>query len=170
MAERHAVIHEVNGARIAGGPQILRHQRKCLPQNIGPAGVEHAGIDRGEHPLVRVHHQRVRPLGSAQNVFVLGKNRGAAGVGGVNVQPESVLLADFDDFGDRVDTGGEVVPTVATTHIGRLPACKSSSIMPGSASGRMRNSASTGTLRTLFWPMPMAIAPFSIEECDCSEV
>ena len=64
----------------------------------------------------------------------------------------------------------EVVPTVAVTQQGRSPAARSASIIACSASGRMRNSASTGTLRTLSWPMPTAIAPFSMDECDCSDV
>jgi hypothetical protein len=64
----------------------------------------------------------------------------------------------------------EVVPAVATTQKGFRPAASSAAMASARASGRMRNSASTGILRTFFWPMPSAIAPFSMEECDCSEV
>ena len=63
----------------------------------------------------------------------------------------------------------EVVPTVATTQKGRKPAAMSVSTAEANASGRMRNSGSTGILRTFSCPMPMAMAPFSIEECASSE-
>ena len=63
----------------------------------------------------------------------------------------------------------DVVPTVATTQNGRKPAARSASTAAASASGRMRNSASVPILRTFRCPMPIAIAPFSIEECASSE-
>ena len=63
----------------------------------------------------------------------------------------------------------DVVPTVATTQKGRKPAAISACTAAASASGRMRNPSSTGILRTNCCPMPMAMAPFSMEECASSE-
>ena len=64
----------------------------------------------------------------------------------------------------------EVVPTVATTQKGRLPAARSRWMASSSASTFIRKCASTGILRTLRRPMPRAMASFSMEECACSEV
>ena len=64
----------------------------------------------------------------------------------------------------------DVVPTVATTQNGFFPAARSVSIARSSASGRIRNSASTGIARTFSWPIPNVIAPFSTDECDCADV
>ncbi len=65
----------------------------------------------------------------------------------------------------------DVVPTVAHDAEGLLPGREVGLDQAApAASARMRNAASTGTLRTFFCPMPSAMAPFSTEECDCSEV
>ena len=58
----------------------------------------------------------------------------------------------------------EVVPRVATTQNGCQPSRRSSAMALSSASGRMRNSWSTGMWRTPARPMPVTIAAFSTEE------
>ena len=63
----------------------------------------------------------------------------------------------------------DVEPTEATIKQGRLPEAMSASIASINFSGRIRNSPSTGILRTLFCPKPNVIAAFSDEECVCSE-
>jgi hypothetical protein len=64
----------------------------------------------------------------------------------------------------------EVVPAVATTQNGFLPAAISSSTSRESTPARISKRSFTGTWRTRSWPMPSAMAPFSTEECDCSDV
>jgi hypothetical protein len=63
----------------------------------------------------------------------------------------------------------EVVPTVATTQKGSMPARLSSSTRRLSAAASMRNSESAGTLASERWPSPSAMRDFSTEECDCSD-
>lgn len=59
----------------------------------------------------------------------------------------------------------EVVPAVATTMQGTLPAARSSSMAAANASGRMANDSSTAT-RCRFWlPSPAIRTPFSTAEC-----
>ena len=63
----------------------------------------------------------------------------------------------------------DVVPTVETTQNGVSPISRSVVIAVCSSAGSMRYSASTPILRTLSCPMPSDSAPFSTEECACSE-
>ena len=62
-----------------------------------------------------------------------------------------------------------VVPVVATTAQGRMPAAWSAAIMAASASGRMANASSQGIRRTLSRPKPASSAALSTEEWLCAE-
>ena len=62
----------------------------------------------------------------------------------------------------------DVVPAVATTAMGSRPWTRSSAISASSATGSMRNAASTGTLRKFASPRPRAMTALSTDECDCS--
>ena len=58
----------------------------------------------------------------------------------------------------------EVVPCVATTAIGSLPAARSRAIAAASAGTDIRKASSLSIRRTFSWPIPRTIAALSIEE------
>ena len=64
----------------------------------------------------------------------------------------------------------EVVPTVATTAIGRRPARTSAAIASRERVGRIRYSASVSILTRPSWPKPSTMQAFSIDECASAEV
>ncbi len=63
----------------------------------------------------------------------------------------------------------EVVPTVATTQKGSIPAARSSSRAASSAAGSMRKRGSVGIFRTPETPIPRVMAALSMDECTSSE-
>ena len=103
-AERNAVIHQVQAA--VGGSQDFRHKGKGLPQSSRAAAVENAAIDRHHQPFVRIEYERIGAIAAIENPAVFGHDRGRAGVGCVNVQPEAFALRDIGDGGDGIDAGG----------------------------------------------------------------
>ncbi len=105
-AQRHAVVHQVELARVVGGVEILRGERKRTAENVRIARVEGAQVHRSKHPLVRIDHQRVRALGAGEDVLVLGEDSSDAGVSGVDVQPEIVARSHVGDRRDGIDAGG----------------------------------------------------------------
>ena len=50
--------------------------------------------------------ERVRPLAAVEDEAALGQDRGRPAVGGVDVEPEPLALADVGDGGNRVDARG----------------------------------------------------------------
>ena len=76
----------------------------------GVAGVEAAQVgaeqeragDGDPHHLVRVHRDGIGQLAAGQFVRVRGREDGGAAPGGVDVQPELVLLAEGRERGDGV--------------------------------------------------------------------
>ena len=81
-------------ARGFDGLEIFGRQRERRAQHVHPTAIEHAEIEGREQPLVRIDDDRVRTFGAAQNPSVLGDHRGDTGVGGIDVQPYSLALAD----------------------------------------------------------------------------
>src|SRR5687768_1386097 len=65
----------------------------------------------------------------------------------------------------------DVVPTVATTSAGTLPAARSASMAARNEDGSIACVAgSTATVRTAALPRPAIRAAFAIDECPCVEV
>ena len=62
-----------------------------------------------------------------------------------------------------------VVPVVATTAHGAMPAAMSACTMASNASGRMAWTSSQGTSRRLSRPNPASSAALSTEEWLCAE-
>ena len=114
---------------ILGGFQILGHQGKGSPQNFRLPGVERAYVDGREQPLVRVHHQRMRTLGSRP---------GCAGVPVPRprlhrrLHPRAPKRRIPRRHRTMAFTGSmlevDVVPTVGTTQNGFFPARRSDSM------------------------------------------
>ena len=131
---------------------------KAARKSSGPARPEQRAVHRREHPLVRVDDERVGALDARERPALLLADHRRARVGGVDVQPGAGLRAQRRRPPRTGSTEAvEVVPTVGTT---------TATSSRSSASGRIRNSSSAGTLRS---SIPSIRAPFSTDECACSE-
>ena len=103
--ELHPGVHEVADRPRLAALQVVGGQGEGLFQPVHAAAVEGAEVERREQPLVRVHDQRVGPVGAGQRFLpALHDGRGPR-VGGVDVQPQPLAGADVGDVGHRVDAG-----------------------------------------------------------------
>ena len=78
-------------------------------------------------------------------------------------------LADAGDLGQRSITPAAVLPAVATTRNGRLPAARSRSIADRSASTSSVRSPATGIRCAAACPSPVIRAAFTNEWCASAE-
>src|SRR6185437_6882494 len=106
VAERDTIIHQVVGSRVGLGFEVVRRQRKGAAQNVRPSGEEGAEINGSEQPFMSVEDQGVRAFHAGQDVAMLRQHGGSARVGGVNVNPESVLFRNVNNGAERVNAGG----------------------------------------------------------------
>src|SRR5471032_1488141 len=104
--ERHAVIHQVDGAGVLLSPQIFGDQGEGAAQHIGAGGVKNAAIHGCGKPLVWVGDEAVGAVAAFKRPAELGRQGGGTGVGGVYVQPDVVLTAEVRDGGNGIDAGG----------------------------------------------------------------
>ena len=156
-----------DGAGVGRGvAQVLRQDRQGAGEG-GPVGdPEERRVEAGEQPLVRVGGVAVGPLDAGLQRPQFGDDGADAGVGGVDVQPDAVLLADRAELGERVDRGRRRRPDRgADQHRACSPRATSRSSRAASAAGRMARSPSTSTMRTASVPSPAMRTAFSIEEC-----
>ena len=167
--ELDAGVHQILHARVPFARlEVLGRQRERLAEHIHPPAIEHAQVERREQPLVRVDHDRVGLLRRRAGSIRPGHHRGDAGISGVDVQPDVLARADRGDLSTGSTLVVDVVPTVATTAIGMIPAARSAAMAFASSSGRMRNSSSAGIRVSASWPRPSRITALSMEECACS--
>ena len=94
-------------AGLGGGvAQVLRQDRQRADQRGAVGHPERAAVEVGEQPLVRVGAVGVGELDAVVDPAELGRDRGDAGPGGVDVQPGAVLVRDLAELADRVDRAG----------------------------------------------------------------
>jgi len=63
-------------------------------------------VERGEEPLVRVHHEGVGPLDSGEEGAGTGGQESRSPVGGVDVEPQAPVSGHLGDPGQVVDDAG----------------------------------------------------------------
>ncbi len=139
-AELYARVHQVLHRRRFDRLQVLGHERERLSNEVHPAAVERAQIERREQPLVRIDHERVgcarRHRGSTRSRAPSPRRR--------HRPRRRAARALSSQMSAIARTGSmlvvDVVPTVATTAIGRQPRRGPRRSRASSASGRMRNS------------------------------
>ena len=119
-AERDLPVAEVDDGAGVGGrvAQVLREDRQRAGERGAVGDPEEGRVEAGEQPLVRVGGVAVGPLDAGLQRAQLRDDGADPGVGGVDVQPDAVLLADRAELGERVDAVVDVVPTVAQTSTG----------------------------------------------------
>ena len=105
MAEGHAIVHQMHGARVFAGAQVFGHQRESLAQNLRLAGVEGAEVHRGHQPFVRIGDDGVGALDAREMFGALGQQGAGSGIGAIDVQPEAELFGQRGALGDRVHRG-----------------------------------------------------------------
>ena len=86
-----------------GRLQIFGGQRERGAQQIHPAAIQHAEIERHEQPLVRIDDERVRAGAALERVAALRHDRRDTAVRAVDVQPQIVALADIRNRRHRID-------------------------------------------------------------------
>src|SRR6185437_12878980 len=106
VAERDAIVHQVVGARIGLGLEVVGREREGAPQDVRTSGEKSAEINGSEQPFMSVEDQGVRAFHTAENIFVFWKDRGSARICRINVHPESVLFRNINNGAERVNAGG----------------------------------------------------------------
>src|SRR5579864_6184974 len=105
-AQGYPIIHKVDRARVLGGPEVFRHQRKGAPQDFRTPRIQHADVNGREQPFVRIGDQRIGALAAIENMLEFRRDGGGARVGGVDVQPELVTRGDIGHGLHWIDAGG----------------------------------------------------------------
>ena len=105
-AELNPVIHEIDHLSADRGRQVFGHQREGAFEDLGVAGVERRGVDRGEKPLVGVEDKAVGVLAALQAPAELGAQRRRARVGRIDVEPQTLGGADLGDRRHRIHRCG----------------------------------------------------------------
>ena len=168
-AELDPVLVEVVDLALVAACEVLRHEAERVAERLGLPEQQQRGVERREHPLVRVDHDRVGALPAGEQAAVLGGERHRAAVGGVDVQPEPLALADLRDRVGGIDARRRR-RAQRRDDAERPPAGPRSSRSPApSRSARIRYASSAGIRRTPRRPIPATIAAFSIEECASVE-
>ena len=134
------------------------HEAEGGSKVVGTARPESRAVHGRHEPLVRVDDDRVGSLPAGEVVAQLRTDRRRAGIGRVDVEPDALARGCVGDRGHRIDRarGGGSRPSRRP----RTPRSRSS------ASGRRRNSSSTGVVRGSSSSRRHA---FSTDECACSE-
>ena len=171
-AELHARVHQIPDGACSGRPQILGCERERLAQDVHAPAVERAEIERREQPLVRVDDERVGAFGACQQVRVRRQHRRPRRR---TPRPRAARARSRSQMSAIAGTGSmlvvDVVPTVATTAIGRMPAARSAADAPARADRAASGSDSSDgdPPERVAAQADARSSALSTDECACSE-
>src|SRR5579871_1345772 len=106
--ERSAIVHQVHDLLVAtlSVAQVFGDQTEGGLDDLRPASVEDAAIDRGEEPFMRVDDQRIGALAAVQCPAHGWIDGSRAAIRTIDMQPEAVSRADSGDLRHGVYAGG----------------------------------------------------------------
>jgi hypothetical protein len=128
-------------------------------------GEHSAAVDRHLQPLVRIERDRIGTRDCLELPRIRRVERRPGTEGAVNVKPDAEFTRDVGDRIQRIDGAGIGRAAAGDDRKWQVsPPSRRPRSSGGSASGRIRNSASAGILRKKFVPRPSCSTHFWIDE------